>query len=125
MFVTFTVSLLWADDAGRGEVVKSRFDRAVLDGQCSELTDGYLVDLHELLEMDLELIIETGSVARAICEGLPPLLHRHHLLELVDGPRERFFRHGLNAHKLTFSISLPLPPPPLLRLHVKQQGQRT
>ena len=59
--------------------------------------------------MDLELIIEKGSLARAFCEGLPPLLRSdHHLLELVDGLRERVVRHCLNVHKLSFSISLLL-----------------
>ena len=73
-------------------------DRA--DGQCPELSDGHFVDFRERLKMDLELITEKGSLARALCEGLPPLLHRdHQLLELVDGLRERVVRHCLNVHK--------------------------
>ena len=43
-------------------VVKSSFralrERAAFDGQCPGVTDGYPVDLLELLELDLHLIID-------------------------------------------------------------------
>ena len=75
-------NLLWVDNAGRvhGRKVECRAlpERAASDGQCPELSDCYHVDLRELLDMDLELLIEKGSLARALCEGLPSLLQRDH-----------------------------------------------
>ena len=70
------VNLHWVDNARRAEGRQVEFralrERAAFAGQGAGLTDGNLVDLRELLEMNLELLIEKGSLAGAFCEEVPP-----------------------------------------------------
>ena len=66
-------------------------------GQGTELTDGFLEDLRALLEMDLELVIEIGSLAGPFCEGLPPHPRRSPI-----GLRGRGVHGGLHIHILSF-----------------------
>ena len=64
--------MLRVDSAGRVAGRKVEFwaprERAPFAGQCHERTDGFLADLREFLEVDLDLIIENGFLVHAFCE---------------------------------------------------------